>query len=41
MKHTTENKAPVDAGVCKSVKPVICYPIEIPPLPNVIQYAAP
>jgi uncharacterized protein YcgI (DUF1989 family) len=40
MKRTAENKAPVDADVRRSAKPVICYPIETLLLPGMGQYAA-
>ncbi len=40
MKRTTEKKAPIDSDVRKSVKPVICYPIESLPLPDMSRYAA-
>jgi uncharacterized protein len=40
MKRIAENKAPVDADVRKSFKPVICYPNETLPLPDMSRYAA-
>jgi uncharacterized protein len=40
MKRIAENKAPFDADARKSVKPVICYPIETLPLPHMSRYSA-
>jgi uncharacterized protein len=40
MKRTAENKAPVDVEARKSAKPVICYPTDTLPLPDMDQYNA-
>ncbi len=40
MKRTPENKAPADAEVRKAVRPVICYPIDTLPIPDMALYSA-
>ena len=40
MKRTPQSKAPVDADARRAIKPVICYPIDTLPLPNMTIYAA-
>jgi uncharacterized protein YcgI (DUF1989 family) len=40
MKRTPQSKAPVDADARRAIKPVICYPIDTLPLPNMTTYAA-
>jgi uncharacterized protein YcgI (DUF1989 family) len=40
MKRFAENKAPADADARKSANPVICYPIDTLPLPDMRRYAA-
>ena len=40
MKRTPQSKAPVDTDARRAVKPVICYPIDTLPLPNMTTYAA-
>jgi hypothetical protein len=40
MKRTPENKAPADAETRKGVKPVICYPIDTLPVPDMVLYSA-
>jgi len=39
MKPTPQNKFPKDAHVRRAVKPVICYPVETLPLPDMNTYA--
>ena len=39
MKRTPQSKAPVDADARRAIKPVICYPIDTLPLPNMTTYA--
>jgi len=39
MKHIPENPAPADAGARKAVKPVICYPVDTLPKPDMDLYA--
>ena len=40
MKRIPQNKAPVDADSRRAIKPVICYPVDSLPLPNMTIYAA-
>ena len=40
MKRTPENKAPADAKARKDVKPVICYPVDTLPMPDMSLYSA-
>ena len=40
MKRTPENKAPADAETRKGVKPVICYPVDTLPEPDMTLYSA-
>jgi uncharacterized protein YcgI (DUF1989 family) len=40
MKRTPENKAPADAETRKGVKPVICYPVDTLPAPDMALYSA-
>ncbi len=40
MKRTPENKAPADAETRKAVKPVICYPADTLPMPDMALYSA-
>lgn len=40
MKRTPENKAPADAETRKAVKPVICYPANTLPMPDMALYSA-
>jgi uncharacterized protein YcgI (DUF1989 family) len=40
MKRTPQNKAPTDADTRRAAKPVICYPDDTLPLPNMALYAA-
>ena len=40
MKRTPENKAPADAETRKGVKPVICYPVDTLPAPDMYLYSA-
>ena len=40
MKRTPQTKAPADADARRAIKPVICYPIDTLPLPNITTYAA-
>jgi uncharacterized protein YcgI (DUF1989 family) len=40
MKRTPENKAPADAETLKGVKPVICYPVDTLPEPDMTLYSA-
>lgn len=39
MKPTPQNKAPVDADARRKNKPVICYPVNTLPMPNMTVYA--
>lgn len=39
MKNTPQNPAPADASARRAIKPVICYPIETLPLPDMELYA--
>jgi uncharacterized protein YcgI (DUF1989 family) len=39
MKRTPDNKAPVDADARKDVKPVICYPVDTLPVPDMDLYS--
>ena len=34
MKSNSQSKAPVDADARRAIKPVICYPLDTLPLPN-------
>ena len=40
MKRTPENKAPADAETRKGIKPVICYPVDTLPAPDMYLYSA-
>jgi hypothetical protein len=40
MKRTPENKAPADAEARKGAKPVICYPVDTLPMPDMVLYSA-
>ena len=40
MKRTAQSKAPTDADARKAIKPVICYPVDTLPLPDMTIYAA-
>jgi uncharacterized protein len=40
MKRTPQNQAPADADARRAIKPVICYPIDTLPVPNMAAYAA-
>ncbi len=40
MKRTPQNTAPADADTRRVVKPVICYPVDTLPLPNMTLYAS-
>jgi uncharacterized protein YcgI (DUF1989 family) len=40
MKRTPQTKTPADADARRAIKPVICYPIDTLPLPNITTYAA-
>ena len=40
MKYTPQNQAPQDAGTRRSAKPVVCYPIDTLPLPEMAVYTA-
>jgi len=40
MKRTPQNKAPMDGKDRKKIKPVICYPVDTLPLPDMELYAA-
>lgn len=40
MKRTPENKAPADAEARKHIKPVICYPVDTLPMPDMGLYSA-
>ena len=35
MKRTPQNKAPMDGKDRKKIKPVICYPVDTLPLPDI------
>jgi uncharacterized protein YcgI (DUF1989 family) len=39
MKRTPQNKAPADADTRMAAKPVICYPVDTLPMPNMALYA--
>ena len=39
MKRTPENKAPADAETRKGIKPVICYPVDTLPAPDMYLYS--
>lgn len=40
MKRTPQSEAPVDADARRAVQPVICYPVDTLPMPNMTLYAA-
>ena len=40
MKRTPQNKAPVDADARRMISPVICYPVDTLPMPNMAAYAS-
>ena len=40
MKRTPQSKAPVDADARRAVRPVICYPVDTLPMPDMTLYAA-
>ena len=40
MKRTPQSKAPADADARRAVQPVICYPVDTLPMPNMALYAA-
>uniref|UniRef100_UPI003566B46B DUF1989 domain-containing protein n=1 Tax=Amphritea sp. TaxID=1872502 RepID=UPI003566B46B len=40
MKLTRQTRAPADADARKSIKPVICYPVDTLPKPDMNLYAA-
>ena len=40
MKRTPQNTAPADADTRRVVKPVICYPVDTLPLPNMTLYSS-
>jgi uncharacterized protein len=40
MKRSPQSKAPSDAEALKAVKPVICYPVDTLPLPDMVAYAS-
>jgi uncharacterized protein YcgI (DUF1989 family) len=40
MKRTPANKAPTDAAARQAVQPVICYPVDTLPKPDMVLYAA-
>lgn len=40
MKRTSQNRAPVDADGRKKMRPVICYPVDTMPTPDMAAYAA-
>jgi len=40
MKRTPESRAPADAETRKGVKPVICYPVDTLPVPDMALYSA-
>ena len=40
MKRPPENKAPADAEARKGLKPVICYPVDTLPMPDMALYSA-
>jgi len=40
MKRTPQSKAPVDADSRRAVQPVICYPVDTLPMPNMALYSA-
>ncbi len=40
MKRTAQNKTPADADARRAIKPVICYPVDSLPLPDMSFYAA-
>jgi uncharacterized protein YcgI (DUF1989 family) len=39
MKHTPQNKAPSDAHARRAIKPVICYPVQTLPQPDMATYS--
>ena len=40
MKRTPQNQAPADADARRAIKPVICYPTDTLPVPDMAAYAA-
>ena len=40
MKRHPQNQAPADAEIRRAIKPVICYPVDTLPKPNLTTYAA-
>jgi uncharacterized protein YcgI (DUF1989 family) len=40
MKNTPQNQAPADADARMAIKPVICYPVDTLPPPDMTIYAA-
>ncbi len=40
MKRGTQSKVPADADARRAVKPVICYPVDTLPQPDMTLYAA-
>ena len=40
MKRTPQSQAPVDADARRAVQPVICYPVDTLPMPDMTLYAA-
>lgn len=39
MKYPPQNKAPLDANARRAIEPVICYPLETLPRPDITSYA--
>lgn len=39
MKRTPQNRKPADANARRAIKPVVCYPVETLPLPDIAAYA--
>ena len=40
MKPTPQSQAPADADARRAIKPVICYPVDTLPKPDMTTYAA-
>jgi uncharacterized protein YcgI (DUF1989 family) len=40
MKHAPQNQAPADADARRAIQPVICYPVDNLPVPDMAAYAA-
>jgi uncharacterized protein YcgI (DUF1989 family) len=40
MKRSPQSQAPADAGARRAVEPVICYPVDTLPMPDMTAYAA-